>query len=252
MVRRPWRRARRAGLRLLLAGAVLTALVLVLRSDLFRVDAVRITGLVRLDAATVRAAAGLQGPQLIWSLRPGTIRARVERLPRVAAAAVRMSLPRHLTIDVRERVPVAILVASAVGGNAAYLEVDGEGRVLGAAPDGFPPDEPLLTLAERPAVPAEGTVLDDVCLRRAVAFASVLGSHRQEVAELHCDASGELRGYTADGLPVYLGVGGGDVNALATAFLGVLTDIRANGRPVAVIDLRSPERPVVRLREWRE
>ena len=104
-----------------------------LLSGWFDVERVEVTGVERLAAAQVRAAAGVGPGTALAAVSPAEVARAVERLRPVADVTVRRSWPRTLQLAVTER--------TAVAGVAA----DGAVRLL---------DEDGVAFATEPALPA--------------------------------------------------------------------------------------------------
>lgn len=116
------RRLRRSGHALL---ALLPLLVLgwvLLLSGWFDVEQVEVTGVQRLSADEVRAAAAVAPGTPLAAVRPAQVSRALERLPPVADVEVRRSWPRTLELAVTERVAVA---GVADGSGVRLLDADG-------------------------------------------------------------------------------------------------------------------------------
>ncbi len=155
---------------------------LFLMSHVFRLEEVAVHGNRRLsDQAILRQAALAPGTYL-WTVSPRRISARLQGLREVRSVTVGMGLPGRITLDIRERQPVAVLTRS--DGTGPWMEVDAEGVILGVAtsPITVPrlklknldatrgvvdPTPILVTLKARPWIepnlpaPAEGYLVDE-------------------------------------------------------------------------------------------
>ena len=98
-------------------------------SSFFKVRSVEVNGVERSQSDDIRriVTSGAE-PTGVWHADLAEIRAKIEKLPFVKAAAVSMALPAGIRVNVVERVPVAIVKLA--GGD--YL-VDSEGVVLAPA-----------------------------------------------------------------------------------------------------------------------
>lgn len=118
--------------RKLVAFAVFTVVVLasfgLLRSPLFDVDHVRVTGAARTDPSAVVAAARIDTGQPMTAVDLHRAAAAVERLPWVADATVTRDWPGTVRIRIIERVPAAV-----AGQGVDQVLVDRDGRILGSA-----------------------------------------------------------------------------------------------------------------------
>jgi len=110
-----------------LAAAGLSAGALaILHTSLFGARTIVIAGAVHTPRAEIVNVSGLQKARPLLDVNAGTISRRLERLPWVANATVRVEWPSTVAIAVVERVPVATARLSRGG----YAVVDSTGRVL--------------------------------------------------------------------------------------------------------------------------
>lgn len=103
-------------------------------SPLFRLAEIDVQGLDRLSRPSVIRQASLAPGSYLWALSPRGISERLQKLPEVQSASVRMAVPGKVTLAIRERQPVALL--SRAGGPSLPYEVDAEGVILGRVRQG--------------------------------------------------------------------------------------------------------------------
>lgn len=237
------RRRRLRVLRQLLAVAALAVVFLFLRSDFFLIRHLEISGLAYLTPSEVKALSGLERQMLVWQVRPWRVRDRLSGHPRIAAANVSVALPNRVRIEVVERRPIAVIPLSEGG---AFAEVDREGRVLAASGRPRVMNVPVLTGIPL-TNPRPGQRLATTTGLLAVRVADALGpAGRARVAEINVGLNGEVRLYTVEGVPVFMGVdeAWSEKGQALAAVLGSVADPRL----LAYVDLRSAKRPVIRLR----
>lgn len=208
---------------------------LAVQSSWLDLDHVQVRGARRTSAAAVIRAAGVEeGEPLLLVDRRAAAR-RVERLPWVGEARVRVVLPGTLRIEVEERRPVAWV---RTGRREQVALLDASGRVLAwqrRAPGGLP------EIAWRSAVPAPGAwVRGAEAPVRIVAGApprlrSRLESIRREGPGFVLQMEGVER--------VEFGTAT-EVEAKWTALEAVLE--RVGSMPVYQIDVRAPAAPALR------
>lgn len=211
-------------------GVVLVVLLAgtyaILVTSLFGVRTVKVTGVHRLTAEQVRAAADVESGSALLRLNTTAVAANVEQLPGVESVDVERSFPSTLSIHVHERVPVAVF-DSDVGPRL----VDATGtplRVVAKVPKGLP------TL-KLPEVSAND--------ERARAALNVLASLPRKLAR-HVTAVGarspeDVRLTLRSGRTVKWG-DGDDANRKAAVLAVLLT------RKGEVFDVASPWAPTVR------
>lgn len=159
------------------------------------------------------------------------VRERVERLPWIASATVTRVFPDRLEVRVHERTPFALWQR----GEREYL-IDATGRVLSAVTAG--------NVLHLPRVTGEGAAAEARALYSALARYPQIGG-RVERAERIGERRWSLK--LADGPSVELPAEGWE------AALGALADpdfaAKALAPGIASVDLRAPERHVIRNQE---
>ena len=224
------------------AGRILAALVAIAlftgatwtttRSSLLDVDHIQVSGGRVVTPDQAAAGAGLRRGEPMLSVDTARAARRLEHLPWVDTAVVERAFPNTVRVRLTERVAAAVAARPAGG----WVLLDGGGRVLAEAadrPGGLP------EVIGAGATPAPGTNLTTaapaldviaalpVAVRRQVTDATLDG----ESVMLHT-GSREIRIGPATQLPAKV------------AALSVLLD-RVGSRPVAAIDVRVPQAPVV-------
>ena len=141
-------RPRPRTLRLVLAVlAALGALWLVARvaaGPLLAVRRVQVAGESPLPEAEVLAAAGIGQGQALATLDTAAVRARLEALPLVRSAEVRVLLPGTVRLTLERRAAVALVVAES-GGRSLPALVDADGTIFALARRAEEVDLPVLS-----------------------------------------------------------------------------------------------------------
>lgn len=196
-----------------------------------RVAEVRFEGRMLTPEPLLRAAVGARRGMPILQLSPEAIRARVEELSWVATASVERRLPSTLIVRIEERRPFAIWQNS-----GEYAVIDREGRAI--ATEGLGPFASLPLVVGVGAPEHAAALLDAVAehpeLRDRVQAAVRVGQRRWNL-RLHSGADVMLpEGHEA-------------------AAIGRLMDFHTRDalldRPLERVDLRLPDRMVVRPKE---
>lgn len=107
----------------------------------FRVNVLSIEGASPAVTEDVRGALALDLPMSSFDIDPGQLRQRVEGLPAVAAADVRIEAGGYLSVRVTERVPALIWQT-----RSDTVLIDAEGHFVAALSD-RPPEAPLPIVA---------------------------------------------------------------------------------------------------------
>jgi cell division protein FtsQ len=144
--------------RLIIASVALGVAVLVVggwslvHTSLFAARSVTVTGNVHETAAQVVTQAGLAGHPPLVDIDTGAAAARLEKLPWVREASVRVSWPDGVHIAVTEETPTFTINT----GPGTWESLSNDGRVLEESAS-RPPGLLLLTVPQTPGAP--GTVL---------------------------------------------------------------------------------------------
>jgi cell division protein FtsQ len=121
------RRRRRIVAGLIVAGLV-AAGAAVVHSSVLGARHVRVSGAPNIPSSRLITAAGLRGDPPLVDLNAASIASRIDRLPWVLTADVRIAWPSTVAIQVTERIPVAVVVVPGAAGGFAVCDVTG--RVL--------------------------------------------------------------------------------------------------------------------------
>lgn len=172
----------------------------------------------------------------LWLQKMGAAANRIEAIPYIKTARIHRSLPAGVRIDVTERVPYAIVKS----GPSALL-IDRDLRVLQPAPR----VSALPVFVQHLAGPAAaGVFLKDEAVMRLRDDYDALAQAHVIVTSLRYDKYGDLDAGMRSGVQLLLG----DDSQLAqkTGLIGpILSQVAANGRRIAAVDLRAPKTPVV-------
>jgi cell division protein FtsQ len=126
-------RRRRYRLLVGLAGALLVTVgAVLLHSSVLGARHVRVTGAENISSSKVIAIAGLESAPPLIDLSAASIAQRVELLPWVLNAEVKIAWPSTVAIHLTERIPVAAVARP--GRSGSYAICDVTGRVLETAP----------------------------------------------------------------------------------------------------------------------
>lgn len=228
--------------RRVLAGLVVLGLAgagfALVHSSVFGARHVRVSGAPNVTRSSVVAAAGLQGAPPLVDLDPSALAARVEHLPWVLTAAVRIAWPSTVAIRLTERIPVAVVAAP---GTDSYAICDVTGRVLEIV-HGRPASLPLVQLVGALTGPgAPGTSLPAKDRQELQVAAEMPESMVAEVTELTLTAAGAVADLT-DHLTAIIGPAA-DLRQKFVSLATVLAHGDLSG--ISSIDLRVAAAPVL-------
>jgi cell division septal protein FtsQ len=208
----------------------------VLTLPVFRPREILARGTSVVSPGDVVRRAAIDRGQNMWLQNSSAIVKRVEEIPYVAGAHIERTWPGIETIVVVERTPYAIVPST--GG---ALLVDRDLRVLGPAPDGA--RLPQLRANDIEGADA-GTFLSDPGLLSLRDDNQALLDARITARALEHDKYGDLVATLADGVRVLFG-DDGDLQKKIPLVNPILNQVGRAGRPIAAIDLRAADTPVV-------
>ena len=237
--RRP-RPARRARLRRLLVGVLLTVVLgaaggvgvrWLLTTQRFAVTTVEVRGVSRVPPDQILAAAAIQRGINIFKLDTIGVIGRVEALPEVRRADVVRELPDRVVISVEERRPFTLVH----GGRLHWM--DEEGRLLGASPEAVAPPMPVISGLSADELTSMRTAPGPKARAAIGVIRALLRSGNGLTAEISEIDMSRREGpvlYTVDGVEVRLGTE--DWDERLARLEGVLGQIAT--QDVRTVDLR--------------
>jgi cell division protein FtsQ len=234
-------RRRRRILGWALVGLALAAgVAYLIRTPLFGLSAVRVTGTQAVPQAEVVAASQVRLGEPYLGLDLDSIRARVAAMPRVAAVKVTRDYPSSLHIAVTERPAVA----SVSSGDLFWL-VAADGTVLdsaGARPSGLP----YVAGVPLPAGLRPGSRLPpgNELANALTALGGMDPRLKRQVTGVQARTLDSLEFTLRDGTRVLYGLAV-DQPAKDAAALLVRRTLRREGREAQRIDVRNPSAPTV-------
>jgi cell division protein FtsQ len=222
----------RAGvLLLLLASALWAGYAKAMASERLKVARVDVHGGHFLSEGEVRELLGPAVGENILSLDIDALKGRLRASPWVADATVRRTLPDTLSVEIRERVPLALAEADGL-----YL-MDGEGTLIdlyGPRTAGF--DLPIV----RGLAGTTGDARRDRA-QRAGALLSDLAELGAELSELKVEDSGDLR-VVLRGRGEVLKLGAPPYRRKFESFLGLRNELAERAPAAEYFDLRFRDR----------
>lgn len=192
----------------------------------------------------VLAAADLDRHRNVWLQNTHAAAARVEALAYVATARVHRLFPASVTIAVTERTPWAVV--GAYGSTQGRALVDADLRVLSTVADDASAGLPAIETNKPVALALASFVKDPEVIAMRDDLVALRAAH-VDALELRYDKYESLIVGLRDGTTLLLGDDGEDLQK-KIALIGPIRAQLAEGRPIAAIDLRAPNTPVVRYK----
>jgi len=261
VARQRGRRRRHRIVAALVVAAVVAGSIALVHSSVFGARHVRVLGAPNIPTPTVISAAGLKDDPPLVDLNPGSIAARVEHLPWVLTAAVRIGWPSTVAIQVIERIPVAAIAVDPASGSpssgnpssgspasgspssgGSYAICDVTGRVLEVLPS-RPPSLPIVALdAPGAGVPgAPGSSLPSRDRLELEVAAAMPESMVPEIGVIAVSSAGAVVSLPG-GREAILGRG----SLLSEKFVSLATVLaHADLDGIGAIDVRVPAAPIL-------
>jgi cell division protein FtsQ len=234
-------RRRRRILGWALVGLALAAgVAYLIRTPLFGLSAVRVTGTQAVPQAEVLAVSRVRIGEPYLGIDLAAIRARVAALPRVAAVEVTRDYPSSLRIAVTERPAVA-----SVSSGALFWLVAADGTVLDSAAT-RPPELPYVASVPLPTGLRPGSRLPpgNELANALSALGGMDPKLEREVTGVAARSLDSLEFTLKDGTRVLYGLAV-DQPAKDAAVLLVRRTLKREGREAQRIDVRNPSAPTV-------
>lgn len=193
-----------------LLAVLWVAFQLVLQSDIFRLNDIRITGASTLTERQVLDLAGIEVGGSLVKLNPKNVEARIAAHPWVESAKVKPQWPSALDITIREYQPFA-LVNIEENKEKHLRYVSKEGHIFAEIGPGQELDYPVITGAfQNKDIVAnrfvKGSLAEAACTVLLLASKGNAILPLQSVSEVHIDAKQGLIVYLIDRpFPVYFG-----------------------------------------------
>ncbi len=218
---------------------VLLAVYILFKSPVFNITNIIVRGNMSLTAAEIIRVSGIVSGANIFQVNLKEAAARIHTLPLVKEAKLDRELPGTVVIQVRERRPVAMVVAQ-----GQFVEVDEAGYYLcrgSAAATGLPVITGMEVEAAGPGRLVKGPGLD-TALRVVGDLPREL---RDRLSEVHLGNDGRVVLYTLEGVECRLGLPE-QVALKGNYFLQVLNELQEKGKNIEYVDFSIVSSPVVK------
>lgn len=197
---------------------------------------ITVTGNRTVPSQTIIDRARIEPRANLWLQNMRAAAARIAQIPYVKDARVHRSLPALVRLEVTERIPYAVV---RFGGRSVVVDRDLRVLETGEGADALP-----VFALKGQAVPIPGVFLKDPQAARLRDDDELLAAEHVAAAGLRYDRFGDLIVTMRSGVQLLLG----DDTGLAqkAALVGpILSQVAAQGRRIAAVDLRAPKTPVV-------
>jgi cell division protein FtsQ len=216
----------------------------VLDSPYFSVREIQVRGGDRVRGGEFVAMAGLKHGMPIWNIDPAAIEKKFAKHPWVRRVLVRREFPRHVLIEVEERVPKAILAM----GKLYY--VDADGVIFTEVGDGDKLGLPMITGLR----PEQLSTADPALRRRlkeALRLGELMAADEHKLSEIHFSAPERVVLYTT-AYPAALHMGWGDWDDKVGRVKRVLSLWKGHEERLASMDVSFNGQAVVRIKNTRQ
>ena len=231
-----------------LLALVVYALALVGLDEHFYLTMIPVDGTVSIPAAEIVEASQLAGAH-VFAVDPGAAAARVAEMPGIISAAVTLTWPNHVLIEVQEDSPVAVWQD---GGQQFW--VTGDGRFIPARAT-IPGLLLIESEIEETAVPSQSDAeLTAAAPQPSLAFmpddvlagAQQLRNLRPNIEKLYYRQSSGLSYQDGRGWRVYFGTGA-DMEQKLVIYDAIADDLLARGLTPRYISVSNQEKPYYRV-----
>lgn len=229
-------------------GAEGFAVLFLLAQPAFRPQDVQIRGLSRLRSADVRRALDLPADRNLFLLSEPALQHRLESVPWVRSASVKLALPDRVTVTIVEWMPTAVLQV----GEATYL-VNDQGVVLDPAPEAG-----RLTVIDRPdfgTVRGGQRAISPELLRMVRQMqAGFAAAFKVSLSSFQLDRRDVLTAHTDRGWSIVFGqMATSDDRATLEPKLAALRALSSRvdltSAPIVYVNLMNPGAPAVQMKD---
>jgi cell division protein FtsQ len=212
------------------------------RSDHFSVTTIEVRGQGRLASDKIIESTGLMPGVNIWQVDVSRLEEHLLENRRIRSVFVQKYLPDTIVIQISEYGPLAL-----VPFGKGFAEIDENQTVMSLRQTIGNIDLPIITgisLEE----PVPGEFAAGQFMEVALTCAMTARDHTfLGLVEIHVDESGSLTLVTWEGIRIMIGSGNG-FQKILDVVEPILVDIRTNRTPVLYIDMRAPDKPVVKMK----
>ncbi len=173
-----------------------------IRSPVFKVQRVEISGNERVPFEEILRIADIEEGTTLWQVNNRVVKKRLERMPLIKLAQVSYVFPQALAIDVEEKEPLVLIPY-----RERYLEVSKDGTILGAV-DEMGEDLPLITgiVIDEPFIGQKVHQEDIIYLEEILKTISTLPSQKLSFfSDFKVEDPLNLIVYTIGGTEIWLG-----------------------------------------------
>ncbi len=213
------------------------------RSEYFAVTEIEVRGQERLLGESIVDSTGLGLGVNIWQIDILRVEEHLLNNPRIRSVYVQKYLPNKIVIQVDEYGPLALIPTE-----SGFAEIDENSTVMSFTDTIAQIDLPIvtgITLTEPVSgLKAEGLYLDEVL--ECVIVAQELD--HLGLVEFNVDENGGITLVTLEGIRILLGSSDEGFQKAFDVLRPILVDIRETRASVAYIDMRAPDKPVVKLK----
>jgi cell division protein FtsQ len=213
------------------------------RSDHFAVASIEVRGQTRLSADKIIESTGLVVGVNIWQVDVSRLEDHLLENRRIRSVFVQKYLPDTIVIQINEYGPLALIPAA-----DGFAEIDENQTVMGFLRTIGSLNLPIITGIEL-AEPVPGEVAFGPHMEDAVACALATKNETfLGLVEIHVDETGQVTMVTQEGIRIIIGSYGEGFQKVLDVVEPILLDIRTTQSPVLYIDMRAPDKPVVKLK----
>lgn len=218
---------------------VLLALYILLRSPVFEVREVTVTGNRYMPAEKIISVSGIVTGENIFKINLQQAAGRVEIIPMLKSVEMDRELPSRVVIRVVERSPLALLPAG-----EGFIQVDADGVYL---QKGSPSDRnlPVITGVKAGVPPPGQPVRADGLTGSIKVIREMPADLIPELSEVNIDPQGNVIIYTMDGVQCRMG----RIEEMAEKGLKlswVLGELKNKNKKIEYVDLSYVGSPVVK------
>lgn len=241
------RRIRRWVKKLLLITVLIVAVVVFLRSPLFTVKEIHVTGNENVSYGKIIDLAEITADETLFKMNKKEISARLMAYPFIEQAELKRRLPSTLVIEITEREPIGFIVTS-----NGYVQFDKAGMVLAIVGSMGKYNLPIITGIDMAEIPSPGSILDGESFQNALNVIKNCDPQvLSNIAEINIGENSYVVAHTYQGIEIKIGTDK-DINLRLNDLRDILAEIAAENINIAdieYIDIRYKDVPVIKFKD---
>lgn len=241
------RRLRKGFKRFLILAVIITAVIIFLRSPLFTITAIEVSGNKNVSTDKVISLAEISADDTLFKINAKAVNDRLCAYPFIEQSRLKRHIPHTLIIEITEREPIGFIVTP-----NGYVQFDKEGMVLAVTGSMGSYNLPIITGIDIREIPSPGAIVDNESFTNALNVIKNCDPQiLSNIAEINIGQNSYVLAYTYQGIEIKIGTAD-DITLRLANLRDILAEISAeniNINDIEYIDVRYKDVPVIKFKD---